>query len=644
MNIPSPVRSEDSSGADRKFGFSKRNHWLIIAMLAVGTLFLYWPLRSAEFLIFDDPDYVYENPVIKKGLTSEGLKWAFAKRHASNWHPLTWISHMIDVQLFGMNAGAHHLTNVAIHCANSVLLFVLLLRTTGLGWRSGFVAALFAWHPAHVESVAWISERKDVLSMLFLMLTLLSYVSYFERRSSGKPSALTYYVAAIGCFILGLLSKAMLVTVPVILFVFDFWPLRRVKSFRDLFTWQILREKIPFAVLAAASSVITFVAQRQGGSVADFAVMPLGMRISNALVSYVRYLGKLVWPSNLSIFYPLPLTEWSIELTFGVTLLLIVITTVAVGLRRKMPFILMGWFWFAVTLLPVCGLVHVGMQSIADRYTYIPFIGLFVLLVWWIAEVADRFQFKQALLVPVSALVLLACVFTTRSYLAFWGNSIDLFSRAISVTTNNDVAENNLAAALRLSGRTNEALVHFAEAVRIRPANPSAARNMGVRLSDLGRYEEALPYLELAARVNPKESTAQYFGLALSGLGKYGQSISAYRKEIQLTPNSPDALNNLAWLLASCPEAQFRNGKEAIELAKRACELTEYKRAIFIGTLAAAYAEAGEFDNAVATAERAQTVAKAAGETGIAARNAELAELYRAKKPYHEPARAAVKQ
>ena len=601
-----------------------RREWIIYLALLVITTAVYWPVGHYGFVNCDDPDYVSANPHVQQGLTPASVAWAFRAVVSANWHPVTLLSLMLDCQLFGNHAGAHHLVNLAFHIANTLLLFLIWRRMTGEIWSSALVAALFAWHPLHVESVAWIAERKDVLSTFLGLLTLWAYCRYAQRRSSVEcresraksdaptlnPRRSTFdYCLALFFFALALMSKPMLVTWPFVLLLLDFWPLRRISNFKfQISNRRLLAEKIPFFALAAASSVITFLVQRAVGTTELLNRLPFSESADNALVSYVRYLGKMFWPERLAAFYPypggwilhsIPWTAWQVT---GSATLLALITSIAVWQARRRPFLLVGWLWFLGTLVPVIGLVQVGAQAMADRYTYIPLIGVFAMIAWGGKELGGRLPYAKLIRGAVVTVALAACLVLTGRQVGYWKTSEVLWQHCIAVTTDNYRAHYNLGGALMDEGKTNAAIHQVYEAVAIAPGF-------------VGRKELA-DYLVLNGR--PEEA------------------IKQYRKLLQYDPNQLDVLNNLAWVLATNKDPKIRNGAEAVQFGERACDLTHYKVTVYVGTLAAAYAEAGRFDDAIRTAETAIALASAAGQTNLLEKNRQLLELYRAGRPYRE--------
>src|SRR5579862_3504181 len=444
----------------------------ICLLLALITVLVYWPVRHADFLVFDDPDYVTYNSHVQAGLTWAGVKWAFTSWYASNWHPLTWLSHMLDSSLFGPNASASHIINVLFHTANVLLLFLLLYRATNKLWPAAFVAALFAWHPLHVESVAWVSERKDVLSTFFGLLSLLAYVGYAQKFKVQSSKFNVDYVLAIVFFALGLMAKPMLVTLPFVMLLLDFWPLERIRSFATVTDRaraqyaSLLFEKIPFFALTIASSIITYLAQR-GEAVMSFEQRPLGLRLANAAVAYVEYLAKTFWPAHLAVIYPLPheIPSWQVVAT---ALLLTGVTVFAWCMRRNAPYLLVGWLWFLGTLVPVIGIVQVGGQALADRYAYVPLIGIFLAITWGAADLIARFRVQTALTAAIAAVVLMGSAAATERQLTFWDNSEKLFRHALDITTGNAIAHVNLGVALEQDHR-EDALVEYRKALDLAP-------------------------------------------------------------------------------------------------------------------------------------------------------------------------------
>jgi tetratricopeptide (TPR) repeat protein len=809
-----------------------RRDVLISLLLAGITLGLYWPATYCDFIHFDDQAYVTENAQVQGGLTLAGIAWAFSHAVSSNWHPLTLMSHMLDCQLFGLQPWGHHLTSVLLHTLNTVLVFLLLRGLTGSPLRSAVVAALFGWHPLHVQSVAWVSERKDVLSTFFFLLSLLAYVRYAKEtvprqsRVPGPwPAARVYYFLSLGAFALGLMSKAMLVTLPFVLLLLDYWPLKRFPISR-----RLVLEKLPFVALGAAASAVALAVQKHGGAVATMQALSLGDRLGNALISYCRYLEKNFWPADLSIFYPHPYS-WPVEEVLLAAVFLSGVTALFFVWQKRCPWLLMGWLWFIATLVPVIGLIQVGEQSMADRYTYIPSIGLFVLIVWGVYESCRAWRQLVPALTVAGLAALVSCCWLTRQQLGYWRNSESLFRHALAVTENNSWAmsnlgdvtfnqgrtdeainyyqqalnlkptaadlHNNLGAAFLAKGQIDEAIAEAEEAVRLKPEyadahlnlgnalskkglpddaigqfqegirlkpdndagyidlgiallnqgrpdeainefhtamglKPATAElhndlgiallakgltddaiaesqesirlkpgfvpahlnlgsaffrkgqieqaitqfrevvrlepsesashvNLGVALLSQGRLDEAITELLTAVQLKPDASKAHYsLSIAYTRNGQLAEAITQLQETLRLNPDDPGAkrdlataleltnrlgvqtlnpgtLNNLAWALATSPDSRNRDGARAVKLAEVACQQTQYQQTILIGTLAAAYAEAGRFDDAISTAQKACDRALEQGETNLLARNKELLALYQTHRPYHEP-------
>ncbi len=635
-------------------------------------LLVFWPTRHYEFINFDDPNYVSANSIIQAGLTRDSVRWAFTTVHASNWHPITWLSHMLDCQLFGLDAGAHHLVNVGFHATNALLLFVLLWQMTGTTGRSAVVAGLFGLHPLHVESVAWIAERKDLLSAFFGLLTLLAYVKYVRSKneiskpkvhaSSSRPWR--WYVLALLLFALGLMSKPMLVTWPFVMLLLDYWPLARIQHLslrlatgpsapkpakccperpvpetasNSAAIWPLIREKLPFFALTIGSCIITFLAQHRGGAVASLDLYPPGSRVMTAISAYFGYVKKTLWPAHLSIVY-LPPDQWDIVFVLCAALVVAAITAVVCLNAATRSYLATGWFWYLGTLVPVIGLVQVGNQSMADRYMYLPSIGLFIMITWTGWALLEKRPKGWTIAVSVAAAVGLSCAWTTVRQVRQWRDSETLLTHCLDVTKNNYIVHNNLGYALMQKGEFDNARPHFEEALRLRPRYADALVNLGVLLTREGHTAEALTCLRQAAQVSPNK--AEVFGnlagvLALEG--RFEDAIEYYQQAIVSQPQPVEALNNLAWLFATHPEARLRNGPEAVRLAERACELTSYKTALLVGTLGAAYAEAGRFEDAVTAATKAEALARASGNTELADKNRNLAGLYRTGQSLRSP-------
>lgn len=758
--------------------------WIGLALILV-TLAVYWPVNHAGFVDYDDPTYVTDNVQVQRGLTGESVAWAFAPSQHSNWHPLTWLSLMLDAGCFGLDAGAFHRTNLLFHVTNALLLFWVLRRMTGAVWRSALVAALFAWHPLHVESVAWVTERKDVLSTCFGLLTLWAYLRHGER--GGKR----FYFLALLCFALGLMAKSMLVTWPFVLLLLDFWPLRRMRfgtriagpkaaaeapgnnQFFTATIGELWREKIPFFALALLASLATFKAQEAGGSIASAEALPLPLRAANSLVAYAGYLQKMVWPKDLAVFYPHPGT-WPV---WRVTLAILFLAGLSVGVVRqgqRRPYLLVGWLWYLGTLVPVIGLVQIGKQSMADRYTYVPLMGVYVMAAWGWAEWVTRWRLPKLVGAAIAGAGLAGCLAGTAAQVKHWSSTETLFRHALRVTKNNAVAHQCLGSALSRQDKFSEAVFQFSEALRIQPRYPEAHCNLGILLAKAGKFTEAKAQYEEALRERPNYSDAWYnlgnilvkegrlddaraaylqaleykpeladahnnlgfvlaaqrqtpeaighyqsalrlrpdfadahnnlavaleslgknveatehlaavvkvnpaqldarsnLGLMLARQGKFDEAIAEFKAALQLKPDDaqthfrlgaalasqqkmgeaiphfrealrarpdwPAALNTLAGILATHPDTQFRDGAEAVRLAERGCALTGDLNAALLDTLAAAYAEAGQFDKALATAQKIHELPTTSVAPGVLEKLEQRVRLYRAGRPYRQP-------
>jgi protein O-mannosyl-transferase len=665
--------------------FVKRNVVVFIyCALILSALLVFWQVRNFEFTNYDDNGYITENPHFSHGLNSNDIIWAFTTPNIGNWLPLTWISFMLDSQLFGLDASRMHLVNLLLHIANTLLLFAVLKKMTDSLWPSAFVAAAFALHPMHVESVAWIIERKDVLSTFFFMLTVAAYVSYV--RGGG----LFRYLLTILLFVFGLLAKSMLVMLPFVLLLLDYWPLDRFASPQTIKThggksgklapiadrrrilYRIIAEKIPFLVLAAVSSAITFLACRSSGSVTGIDALPLAYRIANTFLSYARYIGKMFWPQNLAVFYPLDIVSiplWQIVLC---VLLLLVISIFAVRFGRKQRYLPVGWFWFIGTLIPVIGLVQSGAQSHADRYTYISYIGLFIVIAWGLPEFLSKWRYRKIALGIAAAIVLTALGVCAYRQAGYWKNSSTLFTHALEATQNNPIAHGCLGNDLRDHGKSalaieqykkalqitpydwiilhnlgclmgikgdsegaaeyfrqaiqikpdfadsysslgfimrkknsvKQAIEYFRMAIKLKPDFADAYSNLGLAMQAQGNYDEAIKNLSCAAQLQPNEIKPRNdLANALILSGKINEAIEQLRRIINIRPDTAASLNSLALLIAAHPEIKGRDANEAVRLARRACELTNYRNAGFLQTLAMAYSSAARFSEAANTAE-----------------------------------------
>lgn len=552
---PSPM--EESRQYQKKF-------W-ICAGLAVLTLAVYWQVTSHSFLDYDDQLYVTENPHVQAGLAKDSLNWAFTKPLAGNYHPVTALSHMLDCQLFGLESGWHHFTNLLFHTANSVLLFLLLNRMTRALWPSAFVAAMFALHPLHVESVAWVAERKDVLSTFFFILSIRAYVEYAAAKESESAlptsppaqarrfhlSPKQMYLLSLFLFALGLLSKPMLVTLPCVLLLLDIWPLGRLSLGRPSAPvartfFSVLLEKIPFFALTIAFSIATWLIQRHEGAMGMVKSLTLSLRLENVVVSYLRYFLKTFWPAKLAGFYPFPKAWPGWFVTLGV-LLIIFMTAAAVWQWKKRPYFAVGWFWFFGTLVPVIGLVQVGRQSLADRYTYIPLIGLFIIVAWGAVELAQRYRKMRLFLVLAGGLSVAVCAALTAVETSYWRDTTSLFARALAVTTHNDVAEYTYGRALMVNGDNVGALPHFQEAIRINPDYGEALSNLGLIFVMRGQTDEGIALYRRGIKVLPKNFIIHYnLAHALATQDKLEEAIPEFKAALEMNPSYADGRHELA--------------------------------------------------------------------------------------------------
>ena len=523
---------------------------IVCLALFFGTLLLFGRAIGHDFVNYDDPGYVTANEHVQAGLGADTWRWAFTTGEVSNWHPLAWISHTLDWTLFGRSPVGHHATSLLWHAASAVLAFLVLRRMTGAFWTSAFCAALWAWHPLRVESVAWVAERKDVLSGFFWWLALWAYASYAECQRERRPGAARSYVLTFGAFAVGLMCKPMLVTLPCVLLLLDFWPLRRSGSASAPFAWpRLLAEKVPFFALSAASGVVTYLAQQKGGSVS--AALTLGARLANAAVAVARYLGKFVWPFDLAVLYPYPPSgRWPAGAVLGAVVLLALLSTVALWQWRRRPWLVVGWLWFLGTLVPVSGLVQVGLQSMADRYTYLPIIGVQLALLWTVREFAARPSLRPAMFAAAGA-VLLGCAMRTWDQLAVWKNSFTLFDHAVRVTNGSYLAYNNLGIWLLDEHRPDEAIAAYRESLAINPGYEEALNNLGHALAGKGLAGEAVGYYRAALRTKPDLIEAHNnLGNALSDLGQIDEAIQEYEFVLARRPRHADALNNYGVALA----------------------------------------------------------------------------------------------
>lgn len=601
----------------------------VVAVLFLGTLLLFGRAVFNDFVNYDDPDYVTANAHVRAGLTWAGVRWAFFSSDVSYWHPLTWLSHMADWQLYGERPAGHHATSIAWHALAAAMAFLALRRLTGAFWTSAVGAALFAWHPLRVESVAWVAERKDVLGGFFWLLALWAYAGYAEKRRAGIR-AWGSYTLALGAFAAGLMSKPMLVTLPCVLLLLDFWPLGRVPVGARLAAWRaLIVEKIPFFALSFAVAAITVVAQKNVGTLST--VLSFDARLANAAVAVVRYVGKFFVPVNLAVLYPHPGTWPPEKVAFGAVFVLGA-TALAVAQMRRRPWLLAGWLWFLGALVPVSGLVQVGIQSMADRYTYAPILGLQLALLWTVRETLT--PATRRIWACVAAVVLAACAVRTVDQLGVWKNSLTLFGHTVAVTEKNYLAWNNHGTAQSAAGRIDEAIADYRRSLAIKPDYAEANSNLGSALDGQGRAKEALPFLRAAVRLKPGLLEAHLnLGTALADAGEFDEAFAEFETVLARQPDHAKALDNYGVALAMSDrlpqaiakiEAALRlqpddagahsNLGNALSLSgQNDAAIAHYRRALELkpgeaqthNNLANAYIALGRLDEAVASYERA---------------------------------------
>lgn len=653
--------------------------WKVIG-ICFGLAALIWVIFGQtiryRFVNFDDGTYVYRNPAVIQGITILGIKWAFTHVVAANWHPLTMLSHMLDCSFYGVAPGGHHLTNILLHIAATILLFLVFWSMTTALWQSAVVAAVFAIHPLHVESVAWIAERKDVLSGVFFMLTIGVYLQYVRR-----PTVLRY-VGALVCFSLGLMAKPMLVTLPFVLLLLDFWPLNRLTKSTIS---KLVLEKIPFFVLTIVACVETVLSQHQ--SINLIRTVSLEARVANALVAIMIYVGQSFWPTNLAVFYPHPennISAWQTALAIA----FLAATTVTVFVfRKKAPYFLTGWLWYIGMLIPVIGIVQVGIQAHADRYMYLPQVGLSLALVWTIADVSRQWPYRKVISGAICAAALAPLIWSAWTQTSYWQDSESLWEHTVAVTRDNEMAREHLSdayldkgrlddaiaqarqaltvesesadahatlgAALARKGELDEAIAHlhtalqsnpkllrthynlanvclqkgdidqaienYEQELQIQPEFAEGHNNLANALFRRGRLDEALVHLEKALALNPDYPEARNnFGIALSQKGQMREAIAQWNKILEIQPDNLEAGCNLAWIYATFPDGSIRNGSKAVALAQRALQLSDGKNAKIWRLAAAAYAEAGQFADAVKAAGNGLGLAQAAGDAVLA--------------------------
>ena len=537
--------------------------FIICIFLVISTLTVYWQVKDHEFVNYDDDVYITSNLNVQTGLTRESVYWAFTTSHYANWHPVTWLSHMLDYELYGERPRGHHLTSLFFHIASALILFIVLSRMTGELWRSGFVAAMFALHPLNIESVAWVAERKNVLSTLFWLITMWAYIHYTEKPSIKRYSLVSLF------FVLGLMTKPMLVTLPFALILLDYWPLRRFKFLQERDSSAILEkniakeseflrlvlEKTPLFLLALASSIVTFIVQKTGGALNAMETISLPARLNNALISYVKYLGKVMWPEKLAVFYPHP--ENTISVWEGILCgtALLGITIISIRLVRKAPYFLVGWFWYLGTFVPVIQIVQTGVHRMADRYAYIPLIGIFIVIAWGVPELISKWRCKEKVLSISAGVVIFVLMVVAWVQVGQWKNSITLFKHAISVTENQypnfALVYDNLGFALAKKGDIGAAMTHYKTAIKINPNYANAYNNFGTVLAGQESLKEAITHYKTAIKINPNLAKAyNNLGHALGKKGDIDAAITHYKTAIKINPNGVKAYINLGAILS----------------------------------------------------------------------------------------------
>ena len=635
----------------------------VCLLLAAAIATVFGQTVNFGFIHYDDPKFVYENRHINDGMTAKGLSWCFTG-NPDYWRPVSMISHMLDCELFKLHGGGHHLTSVLLHGLNTLLLFGLFRQMTGKVWPSALVAALFGLHPLHVESVAWIAERKDVLSATFALLATSAYVAYTRRPNMRR------FLLATVLFAMGLISKPMIVTLPMVWLLMDYWPLKRLPTGNPRRTIRVFTEKIPLLVLSAAICLLTIRNQQQVGAMVAADAVVIGDRIDNAVVSYLRYLGKTIWPEDLAVLYTHPYLTgsepWSAASVGAAWTALVVITSTLFGQRQR--YLLVGWLWFLGTLVPVIGVVQVGGQAMADRYTYIPLVGLFIMVAW-----AAPYPLTMRGRVPMGMAVvgiLVACTITAWLQTRHWETTRSIFEHTLRAEPDSATAHQIVGTRLRAEGQSEEALYHlqkalelsplfaeahnslgrllyeqeqfeqaanhFVQAIKIKPSESEGYNNLGMVYLDHDDYQQAIECFEEAIKFNQKNAKAlNNLGRALVGVGDWTAAIPHFQNAIQLTPDRTQPLNDLAWILSVHPDPNIRNPIEALQRARRAANLTSHQDASVLDTLAAAYAANGRFEQAVETAQKAIELAQDQDAYDLEESIRERLGSYKENRPFH---------
>ncbi|MEY2601349.1 MAG: protein O-mannosyl-transferase [Verrucomicrobiota bacterium] len=599
----------------------KQSRWTFFG-ISIFLIALSWAVFAQtgryQFVNYDDPLYVLDNAHVRGGLTWRGIEWAFTHVHSQNWHPLTTISHMLDCQLFGVNPGAHHLVNVFFHSIAAVLLFILLQQMTGRVWLSGFVAAVFAIHPLRVESVAWIAERKDVLSGVFFMLTLIAYVAYTRKRTVGRYLTMSILYAC------GLMSKPMLITTPIILLLLDYWPLDR---FARSTMGKLLLEKIPLFALSIGSCVATLWAQNFALGSTEF--LPLQWRITNAVFSYFEYVRQMFWPVDLIPFYVHPEGRLEMWRFLFASIILITLTAIVFIRRRKNPYLIVGWFWYLIMLIPVIGIVQVGLQGHADRYTYLPQIGLDIALVWLIWDLTKSWRHQKIVLSVVGALVLGTLSILSWKQATNWRDTEALWRHTLAVTPDSDVAHAGLGGILFVRGQIEESIDHYESALRLRDGNVAAHFGLGRALAAKQKTDAAIFHFQKALSIQPDYIGASNdLGVLFASKGEIKEAVAAWEQSLSFDPENADAANNIAWVRATAADGDLRDGRKALELAQIALRAGG-ENPVVLRTLAAAQAENGQFAEAIATCQRGEELARRSGDRAMVESLRNCAESFR---------------
>ena len=557
-----------------------RYYPLLISICFVAAIIaVYWPVYNYNFVKYDDDTYVTNNTNIQSGLNWKSICWAFTTGYASNWHPVTWLSHILDYQLFGSWAGGHHLTNILFHILNTIVLFYVLMRMTGAIWPSAFVAAVFALHPLHVESVAWVAERKDLLSTFFWLLTMWAYILYVKKLK------FKWYLTAFLMFVLGLMSKPMLVTIPFVLLLLDYWPLGRK------FSYKLVVEKTPFFICSIASCTVTYLIQKSGAAITNIKTFGVQARISNIILSYATYIGKMIWPGRLAVLYLYPVDGLSL-IKVGISgLVLLLISIYFIYAARHHRFLTTGWLWYLGTLVPVIGLVQVGAQAMADRYTYITLTGLFIIIAWGAKELAAK---RHSLVLSLLVVVLAAWALTASRQLKYWKNSLTLFEHTTQITENNFIILNNYIACLNEAGRFDEAIEQFSRLLKMKPDSPGVHNDFGFALLNAGRVPQAAEHFQLALKYKPDFPQAYYnFANALKKQGRFEEAVSCYKRALKLKPDYIDAYINLTSAFIS-----LKKFDEAAESCNKVLEFDPCN--VFAhGHLSMVLANTGKIDEAI---------------------------------------------